>query len=105
MKIVPTIAGVLLAGAFATTANASDSNGSVMTLCKNEIKATFEDVTRIRTSKFKDRASGTYVTYRVSTESADTQKVACTYRDGVASLTDSEGALIAPKTSVANTGS
>jgi len=105
MKIVPTIAGVLLAGAFATTANAAPAKGEVMTLCKNEIKSTFEDVTRIRTSKFKDRASGTYVTYRVSTESADTQKVMCTYRDGVASLTDSEGAMIATKTSVENTGS
>lgn len=105
MKIVPTIAGVLLAGAFATTANAGPSKGEVMTLCKNEIKSSFEDVTRIRTSKFKDRASGTYVTYRVSTESADTQKVTCTFKDGIASLTDSEGVMIAGKTNVDNTGS
>ena len=105
MKIVPTIAGILLAGSFATTANAGPDKGAVMTLCKNEIKSSFEDVTRIRTAKFKDRASGTYVTYRVSTEGADTQKVTCTFKDGIASLTDSEGVMIAGKTNVENTGS
>lgn len=105
MKIVPMIAGVILAGSFATTANAGPAKGEVMTLCKNEIKSSFEDVTRIRTAKLKNRASGTYVTYRVSTESADTQKVTCTYKDGIASLTDSEGVMIAGKTDVENAGS
>ena len=105
MKILPTIAGVVLAGSFAVTANADASKGEIMTLCKAEIKESFNDVTRVRTAKFKDRASGTYITYRVSREGADTEKVTCTFQDGVASLTDANGAMIASKTSTENTGS
>ena len=103
MKIVPTFAGLILAGTFAVNANASSSEA--MTYCKAEIKDSMEDVTRIRTAKIKDRASGTYITYRVSREGADTEKVTCTYVEGVASLTDSTGAMIASKTSTENTGS
>jgi hypothetical protein len=104
MKILPTVAGLILAGAFSTTVQAAPSQGEVMTLCKAEIKQSFEDISRIRTSRFKDRASGTYVTYRVSRRDQDTQKVLCTFRDGVASLTDDTGALIASKTSSENAG-
>lgn len=105
MKILPTIAGLIIAGSFATSANAAPSKGEIMTLCKQEIKSSIDDVTRIRTNKFKDRASGTYVSYRVSLKDRDTQKVTCSFVDGVASLTDSDGAMIASKTATKNTGS
>ena len=105
MKIVPTFAGLILAGTFAVNANADASKGEIMALCKAEIQDSIEDVTRIRTSKFKDRSTGTFITYRVSRDNADTEKVTCTFRDGVASLTDSTGALIASKNSVASTDS
>lgn len=105
MKILPMIAGLVLAGTFAVTTQADTSKGEIMTLCKTEIKDSIDDVTRIRTAKFKDRAAATHVTYRVSTESAETQKVTCTFKDGVASLTDANGAMIASKTSSENTGS
>ncbi|MBO6703638.1 MAG: hypothetical protein JJ921_14960 [Pseudomonadales bacterium] len=105
MKIVPTIAGVLLAGSFATSANAGPSQGEVMTLCKNQIKSTFEDVTRIRTFGIKERAKGTFINFRVSTEGAETQVVKCSYVDGIASLTDREGVMVAAKADGVNTGS
>ncbi len=105
MKIVTTIAGIILASAFATTANAGPSKSEVMTQCKTEIKGTFEDVTRIRTNRMKERASGTYVTYKVSFEDAESQKVTCTFSDGIASLTDADGVMIAGKTETENTGS
>ena len=66
MKILPTIAGVLLAGLFATSAHAGPPKGEVMTLCKSEIKSSIDDVVRIRTSRYRDKASGTYITFRVS---------------------------------------
>lgn len=105
MKILPTIVGALLAASFATTAQAAPSKGKVMTLCKAEIKNSFEQISRIRTSRFKDRANGTFVTYRVSFPESDTQKVTCSFKDGIASLTDASGELIASKTSPENTGS
>jgi hypothetical protein len=105
MKVLPTIAGVILAGTFTVSANARSSQSEVMTLCKNEIKESFDDITRIRTSRFKDRASGTTVTYKVSLEGTDAQKVTCSFRDGVASLTNSSGEMIASKVNTDNTGS
>ena len=105
MKILPTIAGVILAGTFTMSANAGPSKGEVMTLCKNEIKESFDDITRIRTSRFKDKASGTTVTYKVSLEGTDAQKVTCSFSDGVASLTNSSGEMIASKVNTNNTGS
>lgn len=105
MKVLPLIAGVILAGTFTTSANAAPSKSEVMTLCKNEIKESFDDISRIRTSRFKDKASGITVTYKVSLEGADAQKVTCSLNDGVASLTDSSGAMIASKANTENTGS
>ena len=99
------IAGVILAGTFTMSANAAPSKGKVMTLCKTEIKESFDDITRIRTTRFKSRASGTTVTYKVSLEGTDAQKVTCSFSDGVASLTDSSGEMIASKASTVNTGS
>lgn len=105
MKVLPTITGVILAGIFTMPANAASSQSKVMTLCKNEIKESFDDITRIRTSRFKDRASGTTVTYKVSLEGTDAQKVICSFSDGVASLTNSSGEMIASKVNTDNTGS
>lgn len=105
MKVLPSIVGLVLLGSFATTAQAGPSKNAVMTQCKNEIKNSFEDISRIRTSKFKDRASGTSVTYRVTFKGSDAQKVTCSYKDGVASLTDANGAMVASKASAENTGS
>ena len=105
MKVLPTIAGIILAGTFATTAHAGPSKSEVMSQCKNEIKNSFEDISRIRTSKFKDRSSGTYVIYRVSFSNADAQKVTCSFKDGIASLTDAKGGMIASKLAANNTDS
>ena len=104
MKIVPTIAGLLLAGTFATTAHAGPSKGEVMTYCKTEIKDKFEDISRIRTSRFRDKSSGTHITFRVSMENAEAQQVTCHYKDGIVGLSDANGELIASGVSVANTG-
>ena len=105
MKVLPTITGVILAGIFTLPANAASSKSEVMTLCKNEIKESFDDITRIRTSRVKDKASGTTVTYKVSLEGTDAQKVTCSFSDGIASLTDSSGEMIASKASTNNSGS
>ena len=105
MKVLPTIAGLLLAGTFATTAHDGPSTSYVMTQCKAEINDTFEDVSRIRTSRLRTKSSGTYITFRVSTEGADAQKITCSYQNGVVSLADSKGDLIASKTSVASNDS
>lgn len=103
MKVIPFIAGAILAGTF-TTATAAPSKGEVMSLCKAEIKQSIDDISRIRTSRFKERAAGTTVTYKVSTETAEPQTVTCSFVEGVASLTDSSGAMIASKTGTTNTG-
>jgi hypothetical protein len=105
MKILPTIAGVILAGTFTMSANAARSQSEVMTLCKNEIKESFDDITKIRTSRFKDRASGATVTYKVTREGTDAQKVTCSFSKGIASLTNSSGEMIASKVNTDNTGS
>ena len=105
MKVLPLIAGVILAGTFTMSANAAPSKNTVMTLCKNEIKESFDGITRVRTTRFKERASGTTVTYKVSLEGADAQKVTCSFNDGIASLTDSSGEMIASKVNTDNTGS
>lgn len=105
MKVLPMIAGVFLASTITFSATAAPSQSEVMTLCKNEIKESFDDITRIRTSRFKERASGTTVTYKVSLEGTDAQKVTCSFNDGVASLTDSSGGMIASKANTGNTDS
>ena len=105
MKILPSIAGLILAGTFTSVAQAGPSNGQVMGECKAEIRASIDDISRLRTSRFKDRASGTYVTFKVSTADGESQLVKCTYRDGVASLENSDGKMIAGKALADNTGS
>lgn len=97
MKIVPTIAGLLLAGTFAVSAEAGPSKGEVLTSCKSEINESFDDVSRVRTAKYKYKSTGTFVTFKVSTD-GEIQRVTCTYKDGMASLTDADGELIASKT-------
>ena len=105
MKIVPTLAGLILAGTFTATAHAGPSKGAIMTLCKSQVKDSIEDITRIRTAKFRDRASETKITFKVSTENADPQKVTCTYKDGIASLSNDKGNLAVVDKEVVVSGS
>jgi hypothetical protein len=104
MKIVPSIASVLLAATCSSTALAGPSKGEVMTYCKAEIKDTFQDISRIRTSRFRDNASGTQITFRVSQESGDAHKIVCHYKDGIVGLSDQNGEMIASGVAVNNTG-
>lgn len=94
MKIVPSIAGLLLAGTFTATAHAGPSKGEVMTMCKAEINATFQEVDRIRTSRYKYKSSGHHVTFKVSS-GGEIEKVTCKHDDGETSLTDANGDMIA----------
>lgn len=105
MKTFPTIAGLILASAITVPAVASSSKSEALTLCKLEVQESISDVTRVRTAKIKQRASGTYVKLRVSTEGADAQKVECAVENGVAALMNEEGNLIASKNAVAASGS
>lgn len=104
MKTFPTIAGLILAGVISVPANAA-SKDEALTLCKLEVQEAIEDVTRIRTSKIKQRADGTYIRLRVSTEGEAARNVECAVEDGVASLTTADGKLIASKSAVSGTGS
>ena len=104
MKIVPTIAGMLLAGTFAATAHAGPSKGEVMTFCKAEINDTFQQVDRIRTSKYKYKATGHYVTFKVSTN-GEIEKVTCQHKKGETSLVDANGDMIAKAGSETSTES
>ena len=104
MKTFPTIAGLILASAISVPASAT-SKGEALTLCKLEVQESISDVTRVRTSKIKERASGTYVKLRVSTEGQGAQKVECAVEDGVAVLMNDEGNLIASKNAVDTSGS
>ena len=94
MKIVPSIAGMLLAGTFAATAHAGPSKGQVMTECKAEINDTYEQVDRIRTSRCKYKATGHSITFKVST-GGEIEKVTCKHKDGETYLTDANGDMIA----------
>ena len=104
MKIVPTIASLLLAGTFASTALAGPSKGEVMSYCKAEIKDKFEDISRIRTSRFRDKASGTQITFRVSLKDAEAQRVTCHFKDGIVGLADRDGEMITSGIAVNTTG-
>lgn len=104
MKIVPTIAGLLLAGTFATTAHAGPSKGEVMTFCKAEINDSYQEVDRIRTSRYKYKSTGHIVTFKVST-GGEIEKVTCRHKDGETSLTDSNGDMIAKAGSKTSTES
>ena len=104
MKTVASIAGLVLAGALAMPAVAGPSKGEIMTQCKSEIKDAFDEVSRIRTSRFRDNASGTFITFKVSTPDAEPQKITCTYRDGIASLEDESGVLASANKEVVLSG-
>lgn len=95
MKTVTTIAGLVLASAISIPASASSAKSEALTLCKAQVQNTFENVTRVRTAKIKERSTGVYVKLRVSTEGQGTEAVQCAVQDGIASLTTKDGNLIA----------
>lgn len=105
MKIVPSVAGLLLAATVATPAAAGPSKGEILTLCKSEVKTAFEDATRIRTSRFKHSASATAITFKVSVADTAPQKVTCSFRDGIASLDGAQGKLASADKEVVQSGS
>jgi len=88
MKIFLYLIGIGFAFVFSVSVNAKASSGEIMTMCKSNVKESVEDVARIRTSKFKEKASGTMITFRVSSSNNQTKKVTCTYSNGVATLAD-----------------
>ena len=88
MKVFLYLIGIGFAFIFSVSVNAKPSSGEIMTICKSTVKESVDDVARIRTSKFKERATGTMITFRVSSSNKETKKVTCTYANGVASLAD-----------------
>ena len=88
MKVLLYFIGIAFAFLFSVSVSAKTSSGEIMTMCKSTVKESMDGVTRIRTSKFKEKASGTKITFRVSSENNQTRKVTCTYANGVATLTD-----------------
>ena len=88
MKIFLYLIGIGFAFVFSVSVNAKPSSGEIMTMCKSNVKESVDDVARIRTSKFKEKASGTIITFRVSSGTNQTRKVTCTYSNGVATLND-----------------
>ena len=88
MKVLLYFIGIAFAFVFSVSVSAKTSSGEIMTMCKSTVKESMDDVTRIRTSKFKERATGTKITFRVSSKENPTRKVTCTYANGVATLSD-----------------
>ena len=88
MKFFLYLIGIGFAFVFSVSVNAKASSGEIMTMCKSTVKESIDDVARIRTSKFKEKASGTMITFRVSSGNNQTKKVTCTYSNGVATLVD-----------------
>ena len=88
MKIFLYLIGIGFAFVFSVSVNAKASSGEIMTRCKSNVKESVDDVARIRTSKYKEKASGTMITFRVSSSNNQTKKVTCTYANGVATLAD-----------------
>ena len=88
MKVFLYFIGIAFAFVFSVSVSAKTSPGEIMTTCKSTVKESMDDITRIRTSKFKERASGTKITFRVSSRNNQTRKVTCTYANGVATLAD-----------------
>ena len=88
MKIFLYLIGIGFAFVFSISVNAKASSGEIMTMCKSTVKESIDDVARIRTSKFKEKASGTTITFRVSSSNNQSKKVTCTYSNGVATLVD-----------------
>ena len=88
MKVFLYLIGIGFAFVFSVSVNAKASSGEIMTICKSTVKESIDDVARIRTSKFKEKASGTKITFRVSFGNNQTKKVTCTYSNGLATLAD-----------------
>ena len=88
MKVFLYLIGIGFAFVFSVSVNARASSGEIMTICKSTVKESIDDVARIRTSKFKEKASGTKITFRVSSSNNQTKKVTCTYSNGLATLSD-----------------
>ena len=88
MKVFLYLVGIGFACVFSVSVSSKASSGEIMTMCKSTVKESMDGVTRIRTSKFKERASGTKITFRVSSDNNQTRKVTCTYANGVATLAD-----------------
>ena len=88
MKMFLYVIGIGFAFVFSVSVNAKASSGEIMTMCKSTVKESVDDIARIRTSKFKEKASGTMITFRVSSSNNQTRKVMCTYANGVATLAD-----------------
>ena len=88
MKMLLYLIGIGFAFVFSVSVNAKASSGEIMTICKSTVKESVNDVARIRTSKFKEKASGTTITFRVSSTNNETKKVTCIYANGVATLVD-----------------
>ena len=88
MKIFMYLIGIGFAFVFSVSVNAKASSGEIMTMCKSTVKEAIDDVARIRTSRFKEKASGTMITFRVSSSNNQTKKVTCTYANGVVTLSD-----------------
>ncbi len=95
MKIMPSIVGLLLAGSVVTTVQAGPSKNEVATACKHQINESFDSVKKIKMKRFREKSSGTHVTYTVYQEGAeDTRRVTCIVNDEIVSLTDKNGDLI-----------
>ena len=88
MKIFLYLIGIGFAFVFSVSVNAKASSGEIMTMCKSTVKESIDDVARIRTSKFKEKASGTMITFRVSSSNNQSKKVTCKYANGIATLVD-----------------
>ena len=88
MKIFLYLIGIGFAFVFSVSVNAKASSGEIMTMCKSTVKESIDDVARIRTSKFKEKASGTIITFRVSSSDNQSKKVTCKYSNGVLTLVD-----------------
>ena len=57
MKVFLYFVGIGFACVFSVSVSAKTSSGEIMTMCKSTVKESMDGVTRIRTSKFKERAS------------------------------------------------
>jgi len=88
VKIFLYLMGIGFAVLFSLSVNAEANSREIMTLCKGTVIESIHDVTRISTKRFKKKANGTFITFRISSRSNQTRKVLCRYSNGVATLSD-----------------
>ena len=55
MKVFLYFIGIAFAFVFSVSVSAKTSSGEIMTMCKSTVKESMDGVTRIRTSKFKEK--------------------------------------------------